>query len=95
MDFDTNVLLQFVNPTIVVACLAIGFIIKNWVSEASNQIIPTCVFILGMILSVVITLSSGEVLTVETFVMGAISGLASTGLHQVFKTWIDNFGNKQ
>lgn len=90
--FDVAILAQLINPTILVACLAVGFIIKNWVKKMSNQIIPTVVFILGMILSVIIAITSGTAVTVETFVMGAISGLASTGLHQVFKTWLDSFG---
>ena len=91
--FDLTTLTQFINPTILIACLAVGFIIKNWISTASNQIIPTVVFVLGMILSVVIALTNGTVVTVDTLVMGAISGLASTGLHQVFKTWLDSFNN--
>lgn len=91
--FDLAILNQLINPTILILCLVIGYIIKNWVPNASNQIIPTTVLILGMILSVVIAINSGTTITVETFAMGAISGLASTGLHQVFKTWLENFGN--
>ena len=91
--FDVTTLTQFVNPTILVACLIVGYVIKNWIKDANNQIIPTVVFVLGIVLSVIITLTSGSALTVDTFVMGAISGLASTGLHQVFKTWLDGFNN--
>lgn len=91
--FDVTILSQLINPTILILCLVIGYIIKNWMPNASNQIIPTVVFILGIILSVVIALTSGTAVTVDTFAMGAISGLASTGLHQVFKTWLENFGN--
>lgn len=92
--FDLTNLTQFINPTILVACLVVGYIIKNWLKTADNQIIPTVVFVFGMILSVVIAITSGTTITVETFVMGAISGLASTGLHQVFKTWLDSFNSK-
>lgn len=91
--FDVTTLMQFVNPTILVACLIVGYVIKNWIKDANNQIIPTVVFVLGIVLSVIITLTSGSALTVDTFVMGAISGLASTGLHQVFKTWLSKFNS--
>lgn len=90
--FDTTLLAQFINPTILLACLIVGYVIKHWISDANNQIIPTVVFILGMLLSCVIAMTNGELITIDTFVMGAISGLASTGLHQVLKTWLSNFG---
>lgn len=88
-----SLLTQFVNPTILIACLVLGFVVKNWIADANNQIIPTLVFIVGMILSVIIALTGGQPITVDVFVMGAISGLASTGLHQMLKTWLNNLNN--
>jgi hypothetical protein len=33
-----------------------------------------------------------DAVTIDVIVGGAVSGLASTGLHQMFKQWMDNGG---
>ena len=68
-------------PVIVVACVLVGYIIKVTPSFAkiANNYIPLIVTVLGAILGV---LTNG--MTLEAIVYGAVSGLASTGLHQVF-----------
>lgn len=81
----------YVVPIIVAACLVLGYIVKKWVKDVDNKYIPTIVCIVGALLSVV--LNWGAV-SVECVVAGAISGLASTGLHQLFKQWIDNGGEE-
>lgn len=75
-------------PVIMVATLTIGYIIKETPSlkKVANAYIPLIVTITGALLGVII---SG--LSVESFVYGAVSGLASTGLHQAF-TQILNIG---
>ena len=66
---------------IVVACVLVGYIIKVTppFAKIANNYIPLIVTVLGAILGV---LTNG--LTLEAIVYGAVSGLASTGLHQVF-----------
>lgn len=73
-------------PVIVAACLLVGFVVKKWVKDVDNKWIPTVVCVLGALLS--LWLNWGSV-TLETVVSGAVSGLASTGLHQLFKQWIE------
>lgn len=71
-------------PIILVACLVVGFILKKWIKDVDNKWIPTIVTILGAILGIVI---NGRGL--EPLVAGAVTGLASTGLHQLFKQLIE------
>ena len=75
-------------PVIIVATLTIGYVIKETpaLKKVANAYIPLIVTITGALLGVII---SG--LSVESFVYGAVSGLASTGLHQAF-TQILNIG---
>lgn len=75
-------------PVIIVATLTIGYVIKETpaLGKVANAYIPLIVTITGALLGVII---SG--LSVESFVYGAVSGLASTGLHQAF-TQLLNIG---
>lgn len=72
---------DFIVPIIVLACLVIGYVIKHTphLDKTANAYIPLVVTLLGAILGVA---TSG--LSIESIVYGAVSGLASTGLHQVF-----------
>ena len=76
-------------PAIVGICLVVGYIVKHWLPSADNKIIPTMVTILGIALAVWM---NWPAVTPEIILAGALSGLASTGLHQLFKQWIDNGG---
>lgn len=84
-----EVLQNYLVPVIVVLCLIVGYIIKHWVRDADNKIIPTVVTVIGI--AAAVAMNWGAV-TVEVIVGGAVSGLASTGLHQLFKQWIENGG---
>ena len=67
-------------PLVMAACLVVGFILKKW-CPADNKWIPTILVILGAVLGCV---AGGEI-SLGNIVAGAVTGLASTGLHQVFK----------
>jgi MFS superfamily sulfate permease-like transporter len=84
-----DIINAYVIPEIIAFCLVLGFIIKKWVKDVDNKWIPTIVAVVGIVLSVLMNLDS---LSVGAIVGGAVSGLASTGLHQMFKQWIDNGG---
>ena len=91
MEFLSN----YIVPVIVAACLLIGFIVKKWVKDVDNKWIPTIVAIAGALLSILINLGNISTDTVLNIVVGgAISGLASTGLHQAFSQWIDGGGKE-
>jgi hypothetical protein len=83
MDIGTFIIQLYV-PIIVVACLVVGYIVKMWIKDVDNKYIPTIVTILGALLGG-ITLGW----TLQSIVAGAVSGLASTGLHQLFKQLIE------
>lgn len=83
MDIGTFIIQLYV-PIIVVACLVVGYIVKMWIKDVDNKYIPTIVAILGALLGG-ITLGW----TLQSIVAGAVSGLASTGLHQLFKQLIE------
>ena len=78
-------------PVIVVACVLVGYIIKVTppFAKIANNYIPLIVTLLGAVLGV---MANG--LTLEAIVYGAVSGLASTGLHQVF-TQLLNIGKEE
>lgn len=80
---------NYLVPIIVAACLLIGYIVKMWIKDVDNKWIPTIVTIAGALLAVATNWGN---ITLEAVVGGALSGLASTGLHQLFKQWIDNGG---
>ena len=84
MDF--SILSEYFVLVVIVACLVVGYIIKHatffkWVK---NDNIPVILAVFGAVLN---PLVSG--LSVESIVYGAVMGLASTGLHQSFKKFID------
>ena len=83
---DLTFISNFTVPVIVGICLCIGYILKNIVkTDVVNKYIPLAMGVLGVALNVWI--SAG--FTAEVILGGLFSGLASTGLHQVFKQLIN------
>ena len=84
MEFTS--LTKYFVLVVMVACLVVGYIIKHasifkWIP---NDDIPLILAVLGAVTNVVI----GGI-SVESIVYGALMGLASTGLHQGFKIFIE------
>lgn len=75
----------YIVPVIVGLCLVVGYLIKH-VTNADNRWIPVVVALLGVALAVWL---NWPAITPEVILGGAVSGLASTGLHQAFTQWID------
>ena len=84
MDFTT--LTQYFVLLVVVACLVVGYIIKHatFLKWIPNDDIPVVLAILGAIVNAIV---GG--LSIDNIVYGALMGLASTGLHQAFKQFIE------
>lgn len=78
-------LAEYMMPVIMGICLIIGYIVKHWVSDVDNKIIPTLCAVLGVLLA--LWMNWGN-FTPEVLLTGLVSGLASTGLHQAFKQLI-------
>lgn len=85
---DISFITDMYVPIIMVACLIVGFIVKKWIHDVEDKWIPTIVTILGAVLGFVINGAS-----IEAVVAGAVTGLASTGLHQLFKQLIEGDNN--
>lgn len=85
MDF--TILSDYFVLVVVVACLILGYIIKNssFLKFIPNDDIPSILAVLGAVLNGVV---SG--FSLESVVYGALMGLASTGMHQAFKKFIEN-----
>ena len=83
MDF--TILTENFVVVVVVACLVLGYLIKTSFDFIPNKYIPTILAIVGAVLNAVV---SG--LSVDSVVYGALMGLASTGMHQTFKSFVEN-----
>lgn len=77
---------EYMLPVVLGVCLCVGYIIKQWIKDVDNKYIPTIVTILGVILSAWI---NEWIFSPEVILSGMISGLASTGMHQLFKQFIN------
>ena len=85
MDFSSILTDHFV-LVVVLACLIVGYIIKHatLLKKIPNDDIPWILAIFGGVLNIFV---SG--LSIESVVYGAFMGLASTGLHQIFKEFVE------
>lgn len=85
--------MEFLNDYIVLIvvgiCLCVGYMIKHLIpSDKINRFIPTIMAFLGLGLNVWIN----GAFTPEIVLGGLFSGLASTGLHQAFKQFLERKG---
>ena len=72
---------------VVGICLCIGYILKNVVTtEKVNRFIPLIMGLLGIALNVWV---NAFTFTPEVLLGGLFSGLASTGLYELFKNLIN------
>lgn len=82
-------LAEYSVPVIVGICLCLGYIVKKWIKDLDNKLIPTICAITGLILAIWINEWS---INPSVILSGLFSGLASTGLHQMFKQLIEKEG---
>lgn len=85
MDF--TMLTEYFVLVVMVACLVVGYIIKHatFLKWIPNDDIPPILAVFGAVLNLLV---SG--LSIESAVYGALMGLASTGMHQAFKKFVEN-----
>ena len=85
MDFVSIFTEHFV-LVVVLACLIVGYIVKHttFLKWVPNDDIPWILAIVGGVLNL---FASGA--SIESAVYGAFMGLASTGLHQIFKNFVE------
>lgn len=82
--------MEFLNDYLVLIvvgiCLCVGYVLKNVVpSEKVDKFIPLIMALLGIAINVWL---NAFAFTPEILLAGMISGLASTGMHQLFKQFI-------
>ncbi len=85
---NMNFLNDFILPVILGICLCTGYIMKQWISDINNKFIPGLVAGIGVILSVWI---NEWHISPDIILSGMISGLASVGMHQMFKQFLENW----
>ena len=83
---DYTELTKYFVLVVMVACLVVGYIIKHatFLKWISNDDIPVILAFVGLAMNLCV---SG--FSIESAVYGAVRGLASTGLHQGFKKFIE------
>ena len=82
MDFLNDYLVLIVMGI----CLCVGYVIKNLIpGDKINKFIPLIMAVLGVGLNIWLNFAFSP----EILLGGLVSGLSSTGLHQVFKQFIE------
>lgn len=68
-------------------CLCVGFIVKHLITtDKVNRYIPLIVGVLGVVLNVWV---NGWQFSPEILLGGLLSGLASTGMYELFRNFIE------
>lgn len=81
-----TLLTEFISPIILLACLCVGYVLKNVIpTESINKWIPLIVGCLGIFLAI----WNFGFIDLTVIVTGAISGLAASGLYETFKGLIE------
>lgn len=85
MDF--SMLTEHFTIIVWVACLVVGYCIKHatFLNKLPNNDIPVILALVGAVVNCVV---GG--FNIESIVYGALTGLASTGAHQAFKSFVES-----
>lgn len=83
---DISVLTQYLSVVVVGICLCVGYMIKNSLDFIPNKYIPLIMGVLGLVINILMNLNG---ITAEVVLGGLFSGLASTGLYEMFRNLID------
>ena len=83
---DLSVLTQYISIIVVGICLCVGYVIKNSLDFIPNKYIPLIMLVLGTVINVLMNLTG---INAEVILTGMFSGLASTGLYEMFKNLIN------
>lgn len=83
---DLSVLSQYLSVIVMGICLCVGFVIKNSLDFIPNKYIPAIMLVLGTTINIFMNLNE---INAEVILVGMLSGLASTGLYELFKNFIN------
>ena len=88
---DLGFLTEFMVPVIVGICLCVGYVVKEWIKDVDNKYIPTICAALGVLLAIWM---NGWCVSPSIILSCLFIGLASTGLHQLFKQLLEKGGSE-
>lgn len=83
---DLSVLTQYLSIIVVGICLCIGYVIKNSLDFIPNKYIPLIMLVLGLAINILINING---INAEVILTGMFSGLASTGMYEMFRNLIN------
>lgn len=83
---DLAYLTEYINVITLGICLCVGYVIKTSITIIPNKYIPLIMLILGTTISVLTNLDN---ITSAIILQGMVSGLASTGLYEMFRNLIN------
>ena len=83
---DLSFLTSYAVPVVIGICLCIGYVVKTSLTFIKNKYIPLIMAIVGILLSIWINRSIDP----NIILSGMFSGLASTGLYEMFRNIINN-----
>ena len=83
---DLSFLTSYAVPVVIGICLCIGYVVKTSLTFIKNKYIPLIMAIVGVLLSIWINRSIDP----NIILSGMFSGLASTGLYEMFRNIINN-----
>lgn len=83
---DLSMLNNYLVIVVVGICLCVGYVIKHSLDFIPNKYIPLIMLILGTITNILMNINN---INIEVILAGMLSGLASTGVHQVFLKFIN------
>ena len=86
MMIDLSFLTSYAVPVVIGICLCIGYVVKTSLTFIKNKYIPLIMAIVGVLLSIWINRSIDP----NIILSGMFSGLASTGLYEMFRNIINN-----
>ena len=76
---------QYIVLVVLLICLAVGYVIKHSLPFIKNDYIPLIMAVLGVVLNLWV---NNFVFTPEVLLGGMVSGLASTGAHELIRNII-------
>lgn len=83
---DLSFLSNYIVLVVVGVCLCIGYVLKNSLDFIPNKYIPLIMAVIGVILNVWVA----GYINIEVLLGGLFSGLASTGLYEMFRNLLEN-----
>lgn len=83
---DISMLNEYLVLVVLGICLCVGYVIKHSLDFIPNKYIPLIMLVLGTLINILMNLNN---IDATVILAGMFSGLASTGLHQVFSKLIN------